>query len=139
MKQKDLINYKGQDERELVLMLIEEIERTYGFDIYCEIDTDSPNRQFKSGYDFLISWGGKVVFFEAKKSNRRPAIDIKKKLTDYQDLTLLRIANAKSPAYILEFVCSKFISINLFQILPNQIMPVQKNMSIVDFVNFVAQ
>lgn len=99
-------------ERKLVNDFLKYIDPASAFS-YLYVDRDSPERQFRSGWDFLLTRKGRTVFFEAKllRSTRKnaPALwpdteeAVLKLLTDYQEYTRGRVLFAESPYAILIF------------------------------------
>jgi hypothetical protein len=99
------MNIKNKSERELVRKYVKRFVNCYVF-----VDSDSPARLHKSGFDFLVSHNGKVSFFEAKQIVKRGGAFVDSDfnfmalLSDYQKLTRLKIVRSECEYFILLFV-----------------------------------
>lgn len=86
---------KTLKERALVNALVKSLKKNSP-DAYIYIDRDSGAvRHTSSGWDFLVSEGGRVIFVEAKTHVGA--------LTDWQKLTESEIERAKSVYCVLKF------------------------------------
>lgn len=86
---------RNRDERAHVNALIEAIQKNSpGAYIYVDRDAGA-TRHTSSGFDFLISHGGRVAFCEAKEE--------KGKLSDWQELTQALVKDAETPYLVVRF------------------------------------
>jgi len=100
------IKTNKKSERELVNILIKKIHTFSKVPLNIVVDRDSPHRVFKSGYDFYITFGGKVVFFEAKKTRNNARTFSKNPLnllTEFQKLMCMKTVLNRTPYFIVEF------------------------------------
>ncbi len=91
------------DERACVNKLIKTLHEISPDPLYIYVDRDSKQRVFKSGWDFLVSRSGKVIFCEAKRTKTYSKDSIKL-LSSFQTLTSLEIENSQTGYFILEFI-----------------------------------
>ena len=89
-------------ERQHVKQIVKKLKGDYP-KWFIKIDTDSPQRQFKSGWDFFITREGAVFFFEAKHVEKLPK-DVRKLLRDEQEICMLTMKATRTPYSILVFV-----------------------------------
>lgn len=94
-------------ERNLLKLFLNAVYKKSKQGVYIYTDLDSPRRDFKSGWDALISANGKTIFLEAKRSIKNPCKNIEKKLTMFQKLSAIEITSVYSLYYIIEFIISK--------------------------------
>ncbi len=136
-----------EEERALVLKLVEELQSQTDLDLLIEIDTDSPARVFKSGYDFTVAYDGRIEYFEAKRSLGKPAKDPLKLLTPHQRVKAFECVLAKMTYHILEFiVIDEWVQIHLHVLGLNRkqdvfdtdlcVLGVVKSDSIIEFIAY---
>lgn len=86
-------------ERSLVRRFIDDLQRATP--AYIFIDQDSQARYTKSGFDFLVSAGGRAIFVEAKvATDDREAL---RKLSPFQRATLARVLASRGTYVVLVF------------------------------------
>jgi hypothetical protein len=95
---------RNRDERAHVNALIKAIQKnTPGVYIYVDRDAGA-TRHTSSGFDFLISYGGRVAFCEGKEE--------KGVLSSWQKFTQSLILSANTPYYVVRFFGDEFFSID---------------------------
>lgn len=116
---------QGADtERELVRKLIKEIEK-HPVPVKVIVDSDSPGRAFKSGFDFLLTRGGKVVFVEAKRppkrKKERTALESWGLLSPFQKLMATELLAVGSPFFLLVFeILPGYLKISVYSLINNR-------------------
>jgi len=110
---------QGDDtERVLVKKVLKEIRKHQRL-IKIITDSDSPGRVFSSGYDFLLTRGGRVIFVEAKRIKRLWNVEkpVWSLLSDFQEQTAQEITSAGTPYYVMIFqVVDEEVFVNIEKI-----------------------
>lgn len=102
-------------ERDIVKILVNQLDAMTGFSIFSKVDVDSPARMFKGGYDFYMTGNGKINFIEAKRvvEKVKPSQDTSEKLfksmTESERSFAIRCYQCKTPYYLLNFFREDFV------------------------------
>lgn len=86
---------RNKDERANVNALIKAIQKNSP-GVYVHVDRDAGGvRHTSSGWDFLLAYGGRVVFCEAKQGDG--------KLSSWQEFTRADVKASKTPYCVVRF------------------------------------